>query len=120
MRTDRGCPRPSRGVDGEPKRVAGYVRADGNLQTERVLRDDFLCTGLPERQRPGDSPPDADVVGAMFHWTPDPDADVLRPDRELTPAAFERYERAADAGLRLAFAHAGLTGPDGDPPEPVE
>ena len=60
----------------------------------------------------------ADVAGAMFHWTSNPDAPVLEPDRELTPAAFEGYDRAGDAGLRLAFDHAGVT--DGDPPEPVE
>jgi hypothetical protein len=59
-----------------------------------------------------------DVAGALFHWTSDPDAAVLEPDRELTPAAFEAYDRAGDAGLRLAFDHAGVT--DGDPPEPVE
>ncbi|WP_327051140.1 S41 family peptidase [Halomicrococcus gelatinilyticus] len=60
----------------------------------------------------------ANVAGAMYHWTPDPDAAVLEPDRELTPAAFEAYDRAGDAGLRLAFDHAGVT--DGDPPETVE
>jgi hypothetical protein len=58
------------------------------------------------------------VAGAMYDWVPDPDGDVLAPDRELTPAAFDRYDRAADAGLRLAFDHAGVT--DGDPPTPVE
>jgi hypothetical protein len=60
---------------------------------------------------------DLSVAGAMFDWVPDPKSDVLTPDRELTPAAFDRYDRAADAGLRLAFDHAGVT--DGDPPEPI-
>jgi hypothetical protein len=54
----------------------------------------------------------------MFDWVPDPEEDVLTPDRELTTAAFDRYGRAADAGLRLAFDHAGLT--DGESPRPVE
>jgi hypothetical protein len=61
---------------------------------------------------------DLSVAGAMFDWVPDPEDDVLTPDRELTGAAFDRYDRGADAGPRLAFDHAGLT--DGDPPTPVE
>jgi hypothetical protein len=60
------------------------------------------------------------IAGSMFHWVPDPDTNVLQPDQELTPALFERYDRTADAGLRLAFDHAGITEPSGDPPEPIE
>jgi len=58
------------------------------------------------------------VAGAMFDWVPDPEADILVPDRELTTSAFDRYDRAADASLRLAFDHAGLT--NGESPTPVE
>lgn len=41
----------------------------------------------------------------MYHWVPDPDGRVLESDAELTPERFEGYDRAADAGLRLAFDH---------------
>jgi hypothetical protein len=58
------------------------------------------------------------IAGAMYDWVPDPDEDTLVPDRELTAESFDRYDRAADAGLRLAFDHASLT--DGDAPTPVE
>jgi hypothetical protein len=61
---------------------------------------------------------DLSVAGAMYDWVPDPADDVLTPDRELTPAAFDRYDRAADASLRLAFDHAGVT--DGNPPTPID
>jgi hypothetical protein len=59
----------------------------------------------------------------MYHWVSDLEGNVLRPDRELTPALFERYDRAADAALRLAFDYvenAANTNPDTGPPEPVE
>lgn len=54
---------------------------------------------------------DVRISGSMYHWLDDPSGDVLEPDRELTPARFERHDAAADAGLRLAFEHAG----HGDP-----
>lgn len=53
----------------------------------------------------------------MFRWHPSIEDDVLRPDRELTPELFERYDHAGDAALRLAFDHAGVT-TDGDLPTP--
>ena len=59
----------------------------------------------------------ARIAGAMFQWHPSVADDVLRPDRELTPALFDRYDHAGDAALRLAFDHAGVTN-DGDPPDP--
>ena len=59
----------------------------------------------------------ARITGAMFQWHPYVADDVLRPDRELTPALFDRYDHAGDAALRLAFDHAGVTN-DGDPPTP--
>ena len=58
----------------------------------------------------------AHVACSMYHWVPDPDGRVLEPDAELTPDRFERYGRAADAGLRLAFDYAGHT--DGEAPVP--
>jgi hypothetical protein len=58
------------------------------------------------------------IAGSMYDWVPDPEADVLVPDRELTAESFDRYDRAADASLRLGFDHAGLT--NGEPPTPVE
>lgn len=57
------------------------------------------------------------VAGAMYDWVPAPDDDVLAIDCELTAAAYDRYDRASDASLRLAFDHAGVT--NGDPPTPV-
>ena len=54
----------------------------------------------------------------MYHWVPDPDGRVLEPEAELTSEGFKWYDRAADAGLRLAFDHAGHT--DGEPPEPAD
>lgn len=57
------------------------------------------------------------LSGSLFEWVPDPDGPVLPVDAELTPELYERYDRAADAGLRLAFDHADV---DGAPPEPVE
>lgn len=60
------------------------------------------------------------IAGSMYHWVPDPDTNILQPDRELTPSLFERYNHTADAGLRLAFDYAEITEPSGDPPEPVE
>ncbi len=59
-----------------------------------------------------------ELSGAMFRWVPDPAGPVLSVDRELTPELFEsRYDRAGDAGLRLAFDHAGVTDP-GQRPTP--
>ncbi len=49
---------------------------------------------------------DVRLAGSLYHWTEHP-GDVLEPDRELTPERFERLDRAADAGLRLALEHAG-------------
>ncbi len=49
---------------------------------------------------------DVHLAGALYHWTDDPGS-VLAPDRELTPERFERLDRGADAGLRLALEHAG-------------
>lgn len=60
----------------------------------------------------------AHVACSLYDWVPVPDGRVLEMDAELTPERFEQYERAADAGLRLAFDHAGHT--DGEPPEPVD
>jgi hypothetical protein len=51
----------------------------------------------------------AKIAGAMYHWVPEPDGDVLAVDRELTPDLFEQYGRASDAALRLAFDYAGVT-----------
>jgi hypothetical protein len=62
----------------------------------------------------------ARIAGSMYHWVPDPDTNVLQPDRELTPSLFERYDRTTDAGLRLAFDHAGITEASGSPPVPAE
>lgn len=57
-----------------------------------------------------------ELSGSMYRWLPEPSGSVLELDRELTPALFEnRYDRAADAGLRLAFDHASVTDP-GDRP----
>lgn len=59
-----------------------------------------------------------ELSGAMFRWVSDPSGPVLSVDRELTPELFEsRYDRAGDAGLRLAFDHAGATRP-GQRPTP--
>ena len=59
-----------------------------------------------------------ELSGAMFRWVPDPGGSVLSVDRELTPELFEsRYDRAGDAGLRLAFDHVGVTHP-GQRPTP--
>jgi hypothetical protein len=60
----------------------------------------------------------ADVAGSIYHWVPDPDGEVLPVDRELTPERFERLDRAGDAGLRLAFEHAGVVD-RGDRPAPA-
>lgn len=60
------------------------------------------------------------IAGAMYHWVPDPDPNVLELDRELTSDLFDRYERTADAGLRLAFDDAGVTNADDRPPEPFD
>ncbi|WP_158059188.1 S41 family peptidase [Halorussus halophilus] len=60
----------------------------------------------------------ASIAGSMYHWVDDPDPNVLQLDRELTPELFDRYDEAADAGLRLAFDYAGVT--DGRPPEPTD
>lgn len=50
----------------------------------------------------------ANVAGAMYDWLPNPTSDTLRPDRELDEEAFDRFDHAADAGLRLAFNVAGV------------
>lgn len=60
----------------------------------------------------------ASIAGSMYHWMPDPDTSILQPDRELTSDDFERYDRAADAVLRLAFDYAEITSSSGDPPKP--
>lgn len=62
----------------------------------------------------------ASIAGSMYHWVPDPDTNVLPPDQELTPALFERYDRAEDAVLRLAFDYAGVPDSNDSPPKPVE
>lgn len=61
---------------------------------------------------------DLSVAGAMFDWVPDPEDDVLAPDSELTSTVFDRYDRAGDASLRLAFDYADVT--DGEPPTPID
>lgn len=44
------------------------------------------------------------TVSYRYHvFQPGTDGHVLRPERRLTPDVFERYGRAADAGLRLAL-----------------
>ncbi len=59
-----------------------------------------------------------ELSGSMYRWVPDPSGTVLSMDRELTPEHFEeRYDRANDAALRLAFEHAGIVAP-GDRPDP--
>ncbi|MFC7177205.1 hypothetical protein [Halosegnis marinus] len=84
--------------------------------------------GVPSGQAPvsfgepvGIELPNTGLAGrvgcALYHWVPEPDGRTLTPDAELTPERFEGYDRAADAGLRLAFDHAGVT--DGEPPRPV-
>lgn len=55
------------------------------------------------------------LAGSMYQWVTDPAGDVLEPDSKLTPARFEEYDHARDAGLRLAFEHAGY----GDSPPTV-
>ena len=57
------------------------------------------------------------LAGSLYEWVSDPDGPVLEPDRKLTPERFAGYDRAGDAGLRLAFDHAGY---GASPPTPVE
>lgn len=89
--------------------VVGVPSGQAPLSFGEPVEETLPNTGLTAR-----------IAGSMYHWIPDPDTNVLQPDRELTPALFERYDRTADAGLRLAFDHAGVTDPNGSPPEPVE
>jgi hypothetical protein len=48
------------------------------------------------------------VACSMYDWVRDPDGDTLEPDRELDEETFERFDRAGDTGLRLAFEVAGI------------
>ena len=59
----------------------------------------------------------ASLSSTLFEWVPEPDGEVLDVDAKLTPALYKQYSCAGDAGLRLAFEHAGI---GSDPPEPVE
>lgn len=87
--------------------VVGVPSGQAPLSFGEAVERELTNTGLGVR-----------VACSMYHWVPDPDGRVLEPDAELTPERFERYDRAADAGLRLAFDYAGHT--DGEPPEPVD
>lgn len=89
--------------------VVGVPSGQAPLSFGEPVEEALPNTGLTVR-----------IAGSMYHWIPDPDSNILQPDRELTPALFERYDRTADAGLRLAFDHAGVTDSDGSPPEPFE
>lgn len=62
----------------------------------------------------------ASISGSIYQWTPEPDGPVVQMDAELTPDRFEnRYDRADDAALRVAFDHAGVTAP-GETPTPAD
>ncbi|MBP1988395.1 S41 family peptidase [Halolamina salifodinae] len=85
--------------------VVGVPSGQAPISFGEAVTRELSNTGLTAR-----------VACSMYHWVPDPDGRVLEPDAELTPERFERYDRAADAGLRLAFDHAGHT--NGEPPTP--
>lgn len=87
--------------------VVGVPSGQAPISFGEAVERELSNTGLTAR-----------VACSMYHWVPDPDGRVLEPDAELTPERFEGYDRAADAGLRLAFDHAGHT--DGEAPTPVE
>lgn len=85
--------------------VVGVPSGQAPVSFGEAVETTLPTTGLTAR-----------IACSMYHWTPDPDPDVLELDRELTPDLFERYGRAGDAGLRLAFDHAGVAVPDGASP----
>ena len=87
--------------------VVGVPSGQAPISFGEAVERELSNTGLTAR-----------VACSMYHWVPDPDGRVLEPEAELSPERFEGYDRAADAGLRLAFDHASQT--DGEAPTPVE
>ena len=87
--------------------VVGVPSGQAPISFGEAVEHELSNTGLTAR-----------VACSMYYWVPDADGRVLEPDAELTPERFEGYDRATDAGLRLAFDHAGHT--DGEPPEPAD
>lgn len=62
--------------------------------------------GEPVRETLPNTGLEVTVAGKILFWQPETDGNVLVPDCELTPERFERYDRASDAGLRLALDYA--------------
>ena len=87
--------------------VVGVPSGQAPISFGEPVEERLANTGLP-----------VEIAGSMYRWVPDPEGDVLAMDRELTPELFERYDRAGDAVLRLAFDHAGVTEP-GAVPDPI-
>jgi hypothetical protein len=87
--------------------VVGVPSGQAPISFGEAVERELSNTGLTAR-----------VACSMYHWVPDPDGRVLEPDAELTPERFSEYDHAGDAGLRLAFDHAGHT--DGEAPTPVD
>jgi hypothetical protein len=87
--------------------VVGVPSGQAPISFGEAVERELSNTGLTAR-----------IACSMYHWVPDPDGRVLEPDAELTPKRFGEYDRAGDAGLRLAFDHAGHT--DGEAPTPLD
>lgn len=77
--------------------VVGVPPGQGPVSFGEAVRVELPNTGLGVR-----------LAGSRYRWVADPSGPVLEPDRSLTRAAFERRDRAGDAGLHLALEHAGV------------
>jgi hypothetical protein len=87
--------------------VVGVPSLQAPNKPRDLLRNELPNTGLEYR-----------VAFRHVEFCPEKEGDegdVFEPDVELTPERFEALDRAGDAGVRLALAHANGEVPDANP-----